>query len=90
MTTARGLEFSLLREKGLLRKLCVNAEIINISSSPIAMRALLAGELDVIVSLVTTLVDDESQMGRNNDHVQDAFESRKQAIPKNAVSDILR
>jgi NitT/TauT family transport system substrate-binding protein len=45
-----------VQEKGLLRKLGVNAEIINISSSPIAMQALLAGELDVIVSSVTTLV----------------------------------
>jgi NitT/TauT family transport system substrate-binding protein len=45
-----------VHEKGLLKKLGVNAEIINISSSPIAMQALLAGELDVIVSSVTTLV----------------------------------
>jgi NitT/TauT family transport system substrate-binding protein len=45
-----------VHEKGFLRKLGVNAEIINISSSPIAMQALLAGELDVIVSSVTTLV----------------------------------
>jgi sulfonate transport system substrate-binding protein len=45
-----------VQEKRLLRKLGVNAEIINISSSPIAMQALLAGELDVIVSSVTTLV----------------------------------
>src|ERR1041384_582180 len=45
-----------VQDKGLLRKLGVSAEIINISSSPIAMQALLAGELDVIVSSVTTLV----------------------------------
>jgi NitT/TauT family transport system substrate-binding protein len=45
-----------VQEKGLLRKLGVNAEVINISSSPIAMQALLAGELDLIVSSVTTLV----------------------------------
>ena len=45
-----------VQEKRLLRKLAVEAEIINISSSPIAMQALLAGELDVIVSSVTTLV----------------------------------
>jgi NitT/TauT family transport system substrate-binding protein len=44
-----------VHEKSLLRKLGVNAEIINISSSPIAMQALLAGELDIIVSSVTTL-----------------------------------
>jgi NitT/TauT family transport system substrate-binding protein len=45
-----------VHEKGLLKKLGGDAEIINISSSPIAMQALLAGELDVIVSSVTTLV----------------------------------
>ena len=45
-----------VHEKGLLKKLGIEAEIINISSSPIAMQALLAGELDVIVSSVTTLV----------------------------------
>jgi NitT/TauT family transport system substrate-binding protein len=45
-----------VQEKNLLKKLGVNAEIINISSSPIAMQALLAGELDLIVSSVTTLV----------------------------------
>jgi NitT/TauT family transport system substrate-binding protein len=44
-----------VQEKGLLKKLGVDAEIINISSSPVAMQALLAGELDVIVSSVTTL-----------------------------------
>ena len=46
----------IVQEKRLLRKLAVEAEIINISSSPIAMQALLASELDVIVSSVTTLV----------------------------------
>ncbi len=45
-----------VQERGLLKKLGVDAEIINISSSPVAMQALLAGELDVIVSSVTTLV----------------------------------
>ena len=45
-----------VQEKGLLRKLGVDAEIIGINSSPIAMQALLAGDLDVIVTSVTTLV----------------------------------
>src|SRR5262245_2181589 len=45
-----------VHEKGFLKQLGIEAEIINISSSPIAMQALLAGELDVIVSSVTTLV----------------------------------
>lgn len=45
-----------VQEKGLLSKLGVDAEIIGINASPIAMQALLAGDLDVIVSSVTTLV----------------------------------
>jgi len=45
-----------IQEKGLLRKYGVDAEIIGINSSPIAMQALLAGDLDVIVTSVTTLV----------------------------------
>jgi NitT/TauT family transport system substrate-binding protein len=45
-----------VQEKGLLKKLGVEAEIIGINSSPIAMQALLAGDVDVIVTSVTTLV----------------------------------
>ena len=45
-----------IQEKGLLKKLGVDAEIIGINASPIAMQALLAGDLDVIVTSVTTLV----------------------------------
>jgi NitT/TauT family transport system substrate-binding protein len=45
-----------VQEKGLLRKQGIDAEIIGINSSPIAMQALLAGDLDVIVTSVTTLV----------------------------------
>jgi NitT/TauT family transport system substrate-binding protein len=45
-----------VQEKGLLRKHGVDAEIIGINSSPIAMQALLAGDVDVIVTSVTTLV----------------------------------
>ncbi len=45
-----------VQEKGLLKKLGVDAEIIGINSSPIAMQALLAGDVDVIVTSVTTLV----------------------------------
>ena len=45
-----------VQEKGLLRKQGMDAEIIGINSSPIAMQALLAGDLDVIVTSVTTLV----------------------------------
>src|ERR1043165_6621769 len=45
-----------VQEKGLLRKQNVDAEIIGINSSHIGMQALLAGDLDVIVTSVTTLV----------------------------------
>jgi NitT/TauT family transport system substrate-binding protein len=45
-----------VQEKGLLKKLGVDAEIIGINASPIAMQALLAGDLDVIYTSVTTLV----------------------------------
>jgi ABC-type nitrate/sulfonate/bicarbonate transport system substrate-binding protein len=45
-----------VQEKGLLRKQGMDAEIIGINASPIAMQALLAGDLDVIVTSVTTLV----------------------------------
>ncbi|HEX9146173.1 MAG TPA: ABC transporter substrate-binding protein [Candidatus Binatia bacterium] len=46
-----------VQEKGLLKKQGVDAEIISISNSPTALQALLAGELDVIVTSVTTLVN---------------------------------
>ena len=45
-----------VQEKGLFKKTGVDAEIIGINSSPIAMQALLAGDVDVIVTSVTTLV----------------------------------
>lgn len=45
-----------VQEKGLLKKLGVDAEIIGINASPIAMQALLAGDLDIIATSVTTLV----------------------------------
>jgi NitT/TauT family transport system substrate-binding protein len=45
-----------IQEKGLLKKLGVDAEIIGINASPIAMQALLSGDLDVIYTSVTTLV----------------------------------
>ncbi len=45
-----------VQEKGFLKKQGLEAEIISITASPIALQALLAGELDVIVTSVTTLV----------------------------------
>ena len=44
-----------VQEKGLLKKHGLNGEVISISASPIALQALLAGEVDVIVTSVTTL-----------------------------------
>lgn len=45
-----------VQEKGFLKKQGLTPEIISISASPTALQALLAGELDVIVTSVTTLV----------------------------------
>jgi len=45
-----------VQEKGLLKKQGLDAEVISITASPIAAQALLAGEVDVIVTSVTTLV----------------------------------
>jgi NitT/TauT family transport system substrate-binding protein len=45
-----------VQEKGLLKKNGLNGEVIRINASPTAVQALLAGELDVIVTSVTTLV----------------------------------
>lgn len=45
-----------IQEGALLKKQGVDAEIISISNSPTALQALLAGELDVIVTSVATLV----------------------------------
>jgi len=46
-----------VQDKGLLKKQGLDAEVISITASPIALQALLAGELDVIVTSVTTLVN---------------------------------
>jgi ABC-type nitrate/sulfonate/bicarbonate transport system substrate-binding protein len=45
-----------VQEKGLLKKNGLIGEVIRISASPTALQAMLAGELDVIVTSVTTLV----------------------------------
>jgi len=45
-----------VQEKGLLKKQGLDGEVIRISASPTALQALLAGEVDVIVTSVTTLV----------------------------------
>jgi NitT/TauT family transport system substrate-binding protein len=44
-----------VQEKGLLKKNGLTGEVIRITNSPTAVQALLAGELDVIVTSVTTL-----------------------------------
>ena len=46
-----------VQEKGFLKKQGLDAEVISITASPIALQAMLAGELDVIVTSVTTLVN---------------------------------
>src|SRR5215475_10592765 len=46
----------IVQEKGLMKKQGVNAEIIRVSASTMALQAMLAGELDVIGTSVTTLV----------------------------------
>ncbi|HVH90366.1 MAG TPA: ABC transporter substrate-binding protein, partial [Candidatus Acidoferrum sp.] len=46
----------IVQEKGLMKKQGVNAEIIRVGASTMALQAMLAGELDVIVTSVTTLV----------------------------------
>jgi NitT/TauT family transport system substrate-binding protein len=45
-----------VQEKGLLKKQGLTPEVIRISASPTALQAMLAGEVDVIVTSVTTLV----------------------------------
>src|SRR6202795_3691265 len=45
-----------VQEKGLLKKNGLADEVIRISASPTALQAMLAGEVDVIVTSVTTLV----------------------------------
>ncbi|MGH7767638.1 MAG: ABC transporter substrate-binding protein [Candidatus Binatia bacterium] len=45
-----------VQEKGLMKKQGLAAEVIRISASPTALQAMLAGEVDVIVTSVTTLV----------------------------------
>lgn len=46
----------IVQDKGLLKKQGVNAEFISVNASTIALQAMLAGELDAIVTSVTTLV----------------------------------
>jgi ABC-type nitrate/sulfonate/bicarbonate transport system substrate-binding protein len=47
----------IVQEKGLLKKQGVNAEFISVNASPMALQAMIAGELDIIVTSVTTLVN---------------------------------
>jgi ABC-type nitrate/sulfonate/bicarbonate transport system substrate-binding protein len=46
----------IVQEKGLMKKQGVPAEIIRIGASTMALQAMFAGELDVIVTSVNTLV----------------------------------
>lgn len=47
----------IVHDKGLMKKQGVNAEFISVNASPMALQAMLAGELDIIVTSVTTLVN---------------------------------
>lgn len=44
-----------VQERGLPKKHGLNGEVVSVSASPIALQALLAGEVDMIVTSVTTL-----------------------------------
>jgi ABC-type nitrate/sulfonate/bicarbonate transport system substrate-binding protein len=46
-----------VQDKGYLKKHGLDPEVISITASPIALQAMLAGEVDVIVTSVTTLVN---------------------------------
>jgi ABC-type nitrate/sulfonate/bicarbonate transport system substrate-binding protein len=46
-----------VQEKGYLKKHGLDSEVISITASPIALQAMLAGEVDVVVTSVTTLVN---------------------------------
>lgn len=47
----------IVQEKGLMKKQGVNAEFVSVNASPMALQAMIAGEVDVIVTSVTTLVN---------------------------------
>ena len=47
----------IVQERGLLKKQGVNAEFISVNASPMALQAMIAGEVDAIVTSVTTLVN---------------------------------
>jgi hypothetical protein len=47
----------IVQEKGSLKKQGVTAEFISVNASPMALQAMIAGEVDAIVTSVTTLVN---------------------------------
>src|SRR6266508_4923607 len=47
----------IVQDKGLMKRQGVNAEFISVNASPMALQAMIAGEVDVIVTSVTTLVN---------------------------------
>ena len=59
IATAGGLSIVpvwVMQDKGLLKKRGVTAEIVQISSSPVAIQAMLSGEVEAIVTSAATLV----------------------------------
>ena len=59
IATAGGLSIVpvwVMQDKGLLKKRGVTAEIVQISSSPVAIQAMLSGEVEAIITSAATLV----------------------------------
>jgi ABC-type nitrate/sulfonate/bicarbonate transport system substrate-binding protein len=59
IATAGGLSIVpvwVMQDKGLLQKRGVNAELVQIASSPVAIQAMLSGEVEAIVTSAATLV----------------------------------
>jgi ABC-type nitrate/sulfonate/bicarbonate transport system substrate-binding protein len=59
IATAGGLSIVpvwVMQDKGLLKKRDVTAEIVQISSSPVAIQAMLSGEVEAIITSAATLV----------------------------------
>ncbi|HUC99240.1 MAG TPA: hypothetical protein VMR88_12210, partial [Candidatus Polarisedimenticolaceae bacterium] len=59
IATAGGLSIVpvwMMQDKGLLTKRGVTAEIVQIASSPVAIQAMLSGEVEAIVTSAATLV----------------------------------
>jgi ABC-type nitrate/sulfonate/bicarbonate transport system substrate-binding protein len=76
IATAGGLSIVpvwVMQNKGLLTKRGVTAEIVQIASSPVAIQAMLSGEVEAIVTSAATLVTSPPRRSRrHHDHVNNA------------------